>query len=326
MRRISPLRAIYFLAVFMLTASILSTTVLVTWKMYNWGVQPQGVVTFKPKPTAKSTDAPVPVEAISVPQRAVVLLEKPIEWKTGDRVLNLMAWNVESRGNDPVVIAEQMKDFAGCDVIGLSEVSKRSVPVYQAALGPAYQAMVSQTGRGIHLAIILNADRFEVLEEVEMHGLNDGTHRSPIYVRLKERKTGFVFIFMTNHLARRDDWLRKKQAAGLREWARDSYTPIIAMGDFNFDYSLKKRAGNRSFNEFMKDGVWRWVEPNPMIDTQWSDTRGKDRFPDSMLDFVFVANGAKEFDIDCKVVVRPNDFPDTYTTSDHRAVRAEIRY
>ena len=46
----------------------------------------------------------------------------------------------------------------------------------------------------------------------------------------------------------------------------------------------------------------------------------------SMLDFVFVANGAKEFEADCKVVVRENDFPDTDQTSDHRATRVEIRF
>ena len=38
-----------------------------------------------------------------------------------------------------------------------------------------------------------------------------------------------------------------------------------------------------------------------------------------MLDFAFVANGAKKFDCDCEIVVRANDFPDDETTSDHRA-------
>ena len=63
-----------------------------------------------------------------------------------------------------------------------------------------------------------------------------------------------------------------------------------------------------------------------MIDTQWSDDNGKDRYPDSALDFVFVANGAKDFEIDCEVVVRPNDFPDNNATSDHRALRVEAEF
>ena len=44
-----------------------------------------------------------------------------IKWKQGERLLNLVAWNVESGGNDARVIAEQMKDFASCDVVALNE-------------------------------------------------------------------------------------------------------------------------------------------------------------------------------------------------------------
>ena len=153
---------------------------------------------------------------------------------------------MESGGNDPAVIAEQMKDFAGCDVIGLNEVNKRSIPAYQAALGPDYQAMISETGRSDHLVIIVNTKRFEILQTVEMHNLNDGTHRAPIYVRLKDRKTGFEFVFMTNHLSRGDARLRQRQAAGIREWARDLDTPVIAMGDFNFDYHFKSQKRQQS--------------------------------------------------------------------------------
>ena len=155
--------------------------------------------------------------------------------KSYGRSLNLVAWNVESGGNSPSVIAKQLKDFAECDIVALNEVNRRSVPAYNAALGDHFTAFLSKTGRADHLVILFDSNRFELLEKKEMaryrnHLLNNGTHRSPIYVRLKERKSGLEFIFMTNHLARRDDTLRQRQAAGLREWARDSDTPIIAMG------------------------------------------------------------------------------------------------
>ena len=135
---------------------------------------------------------------------------------------------------------------------------------------------------------------------------------------MKERQTGYEFVFMTNHLARQDNKLRQEQAAGLREWARDSQTPIIAIGDFNFDYSFKSQKGNLAFNELLKDGVWKWIRPVEEIDTQWSDRDGRDAYPDSMLDFAFVANGAKKLDWRCEIVVRDGDFPDDKTTSDHR--------
>jgi len=214
--------------------------------------------------------------------------------------------------------------------VALNEVNRRNVPTYNAALGDHFTAFTSQTGRADHLVILYDSKRFELLEQKEMeryrgHLLNNGTHRSPIYVRLKERKSGLEFIFMTNHLARRDETLRQRQAAGLREWARDSDTPIIAMGDFNFDYSFKRQAGNQSFNVFMRDDVWEWVKPDPLIDTNWSGG-AKDNYPDSMLDFVFVANGAKSFESVCEIVVRPGDFPDNERTSDHRATRALIKF
>ena len=246
------------------------------------------------------------------------------------RPLNLVAWNVESGGNDPKVIAEQMREFAGCDAIALNEVNSRSVEDYTAALGSNYRAFVSRTGRADRLAIIYDSSRFELLQSKEMveyreHKLNDGYHRSPIYVRLKDRESGFEFIFMTNHLSRADIDLRQEQAAGLREWARNTNVLIIAMGDFNFDYSFSKRAGNESFSVFMRDGVWDWIKPDPMVDTQWSDDNGVDRYPDSMLDFVFVAGAAKDFAYDCKVIVRPGDFPDDEQTSDHRPVKLIVR-
>jgi|GEM_PF-5879224 len=48
--------------------------------------------------------------------------------------------------------------------------------------------------------------------------------------------------------------------------------------------------------------------------------RRVDRYPDSILDFVFVANDAKNWSGKSNVVVRSGDFPDSDKTSDHRPV------
>jgi endonuclease/exonuclease/phosphatase family metal-dependent hydrolase len=121
-------------------------------------------------------------------------------------------------------------------------------------------------------------------------------------------------------LARGDAEFRQQQAVGLREWARNESTPIIAIGDFNFDYDFNTKKGNSGFDAFLKDGVWKWIKPVEMIDTNWSDDNGKDRFPDSMLDFNFVAGAAKEWYAERRVIVREGDFPDDEKTSDHRPV------
>ena len=75
--------------------------------------------------------------------------------------------------------------------------------------------------------------------------------------------------------------------------------------------------------------VWQWLKPNPLIDTNWSDDRRVtdhrvDRYPDSILDFIFVANQAKDWKGKSTVVVRDGDFPDNDQTSDHRPIIADF--
>ena len=71
--------------------------------------------------------------------------------------------------------------------------------------------------------------------------------------------------------------------------------------------------------------VWHWVVPDPLFDTQWDDANGKDRYPNSMLDFAFVAGEAKTWNPQCRVIVRPGDFPDNSKTSDHRPIELRLR-
>ena len=62
-----------------------------------------------------------------------------------------------------------------------------------------------------------------------------------------------------------------------------------------------------------------------MIDTNWSDNNGVDRYPDSILDFSFVAGAAKDWKAECRVLVREGDFPDDKKTSDHRPVELVLK-
>ena len=88
------------------------------------------------------------------------------------------------------------------------------------------------------------------------------------------------------------------------------------------DYDFHTKQGNSAFPEIVRDNVWTWVQPQELIDTNWydPDKDGKDNFPDSMLDFAFVAGAAKDWNPVCKVIVREGDFPDDDTTSDHRPI------
>ena len=107
----------------------------------------------------------------------------------------------------------------------------------------------------------------------------------------------------------------------MREWARNKSVPIVAIGRFDFDYDFNTKKGNAAFVEFLRNGVWKWIKPVDVIDTNWSDDgNGIDRFPNSMSDFCFVAGAAKDWQAKSQVIVRDGDFPDDEKTSDHRPV------
>lgn len=185
-------------------------------------------------------------------------------------------------------------------------------------------------GGGDRLLIIIDSNRLELIESREMfrHGeytLNDWRHRSPLALVLRDKETDAEFVLMTVHLARGNARLRQEQAEGLREWARVQDLPVIAIGDFNFDFDFPSQQGNRALQLFTEGGVWRWVRPPELIDTNWSDRDGDgvDDYPDSCLDFAFVA-GEGLGEAESEVIVREGDFPDDDRTSDHRSVVVEV--
>ena len=250
-----------------------------------------------------------------------------------DGTISILAWNVESGGNDPEVIAQQLTELGGYDIYCLSEVADENFDRYLTAVGSGFTSCNGNTGRNDRLQIIYNNGRFELLDQKEMMEyrdfvLNNGTHRSPLYVRLQDKVTGIQFIVMTNHLARGNAELRKEQAIGLREWARDQNVGVINIGDCNLDYDFRTERGNDAFPEIIRDNIFSWVKPKELIDTSWSDPDGdgNDNYPDSMLDFAFVAGPAKDWNSVCRVIVRDNDFPDDKTTSDHRPIELRVTF
>lgn len=249
--------------------------------------------------------------------------------------LRIVSWNVESGGNDPAVIAEQLVELGRYDIVALQEVHSRNIGRYGNAIrdgiSKSYRYFASNTGRSDRLMIIFDSDRLQMTQSCELfehegHRLNDWLHRSPLVAHFKDRQTGEMFLFLTVHLARGDAKLRTEQARGLREWARDQTLPIVAAGDFNMDFDFPTQKGNEAFDEFLAGDVWQWVKPAELIDTNWSDSDGDgmDDYPDSMLDFCFVVGTAKDWTSDCRVIVRDGDFPDDARTADHRPVELTV--
>ena len=183
--------------------------------------------------------------------------------------------------------------------------------------------------RNDYLQIIYDASKLELLgwsEIEEQDGIKFNREnralRCPLYARFKRKDNELIFQVVTNHLARGNAKFRTRQAVGLREWARNQSIPTISIGDFNFDFEFATRKGNQAFTEFMRDDIWKWIEPQKLVDTNWYDREndGQDDYPGSMLDFAFVAGPAKNMNWQCEVIVRDRDFPDDKSTSDHRPV------
>lgn len=269
----------------------------------------------------------------------------------------ILSWNVESNrpGQPPVsdaaTIAAELKQLAAApatrfEILALSEVEPKTMEIFKAAvaegLGKPVDYVSSASGGFADtdsLILLVDTSRFEIADAMELHryaGLkgnfnNDAAAqepgalraRSPLAVKLVSKTNSKSFWVIANHLARGEEDLRTEQAKMLRKWALDSTQPVIAAGDFNFDYEFKTEQGNAGFVAMMEGGTWTWLKPNPLVDSNWADDRNikerrVDRYPDSILDFVFVANEAKNWNGVSSVVVRPGDFPDSDKTSDHR--------
>lgn len=250
--------------------------------------------------------------------------------------LRILHWNIESGGANPKRIAEQLGylTLAGYHVFALSEVDdcQTLIDGLEVMNPGVWKRVVGNSGiipdrEDDRLMVFIDSRRLELIDSQELtrHGeypLNDGRHRSPLLLRMNDKQTGQMFLLMQNHLARGNAEFRTTQAIGLREFARDSSQPIIAVGDYNFDFIFATESGNEGLNEMMRDDVWKWIRPEEWIDTNWfdEDKDGADDYPGSLLDFSFVSGVARNWHCTSRVLVLPGDFPDDWETSDHRPV------
>jgi hypothetical protein len=246
--------------------------------------------------------------------------------------LTVVGWNVENWGtSDPANNATQLRDgFDQIDVFGLSEVHRDSdFALYADYAGrdeaSTYKVIPGTTGNNVRLGIVFREETLELLDTFELSDLQFGSGgRAPLVAQMRIKPSGSEFLFVVNHLHRGDEKKRMAQAVGLREWAREQALPVIAVGDYNFDVDVATQKGNYAYDAFLQEGVFRWLQPDQLVATNWSDKMPADGVNDydSVLDFVFVSGSA--LNGFSRIVVRPGDFPDDEYTSDHRAVLATL--
>ena len=234
--------------------------------------------------------------------------------------LRVVGFNVESGGADPEVVDDLIARLQDVDIWGFSEVQNASwAQLFEVAAedgeGADFVQVLGTTGGGDRLLIVYDAERFELVQQFELHDINpEGRVRAPLVVHLKIAATGQEFLFMVNHLFRTNDAARL-----LNAWAREQTLPVIAIGDYNYDWDVAQgeTRHDQGFDEMTRDAVFVWVRPPMLVSTQCS------RQFNSVLDFIFAAHGAKAWQGTSEILERqPKYCPDTNATSDHRPVLA----
>jgi hypothetical protein len=247
--------------------------------------------------------------------------------------LRVAGWNMESHESSDSLLREQMAAKQGIDLWGLSEVrDTQALSAFEVGAeggeGADFEAVLGSTGGGDRLAIIFDTGILDLRGSEELTEMQDGnpSHRAALVAHFRGKRTGQEFKFMVNHLARGNDALRLEQAVFLNQWARAQQMPVMAVGDYNFDYHVQfGDQGERDpgFDAMTRDGTFIWVKPETLVKTQASDSFN------SVLDFVFVANVVPGWTATSVILQREGDsvatsldFDDDNEQTDHRPVDA----
>jgi endonuclease/exonuclease/phosphatase family metal-dependent hydrolase len=260
--------------------------------------------------------------------------------------LRIASWNMQSTmhadqpESDPEFLADLIGEKQGVHLWGLCEVAdldalREFERGAEEGENADYVAILGKSGGGDRLAVLYNATvlqpvgrPFELKRQTQ---LSSGL-RASLVVKFKGKRTGQEFLFVVNHLKRggTQNSTRLKQSENLNKWARGQDLPIIALGDFNYDYDpdlghlgVPNRDGG--FDALTDDGVFQWIQPSRLVKTQADDNFN------SVLDFIFVANAPFGWTGRSTILEREgdqaataNDFDDDDDNTDHRPVDAVL--
>ncbi len=241
--------------------------------------------------------------------------------------ITVVGWNVESGGANMGVLAKQIQDLKGVDVWGFCEVLDESwaKTFRQSAsqgTGTKFRDVISNTGGRDRLLILYNTNKFDLLEHSELHYMNpDFKVRSPLVAKLRAKDDGQEFLFLVNHLYRGNEQARWEQARLLNEWAKKQTLPIIAVGDYNFDWEVEggDTKHDKGFDSLTSGDFFHWVRPDKLIKTECASEYN------SVLDFIFIGGAAREWKASSQILFPEDSYcADGSTKSDHRPVQAKI--
>lgn len=245
--------------------------------------------------------------------------------------LCIVAWNVESGDSRVEELSDTVRGFDDCDILGLSEVQNQDTleeleRVLDIATGVSWHSFIGSTGGTDRLAIIYNPLSVTPIDYEELMAVEAERGRAPLAVTFVHRETSTPFMVVVNHLYRGNSgdnrFKRLNQSESLNQWARSIQLPVIAVGDFNYDWNIHSGEPNLGFHALTADGVFEWVMPEQLVGTQCSEDVAN---PRSVLDFVFVSGAALGWEGVSTILETQSSYcPDDSARSDHRPVRADF--
>jgi len=235
-----------------------------------------------------------------------------------------VSWNVDSGDADPHVIALRITEMHGVDLWGLTEVrDDRWVGLLQGAAGENHPGQIvpifSPTGGSGRSLILYDAVRFDLLGYFELDWADQPWYQAGMVLRpaliaqLRHRQTGLEFFFVVNRFL--PEWAAM-QAVKIDEWAARQTIPVIAVGSYYFQYCLGQPFrcdGQKGLKRMAYDGTFQWVKPGNLV-------RTFDHEANTIEDFVFLSNAVGKLLAESTILVEPDDFPSTSSTSDHRPI------
>jgi hypothetical protein len=91
---------------------------------------------------------------------------------------------------------------------------------------------------------------------------------------------------------------------------------VIAVGSYYFQYCLGQPFqcdGQAGLKRMAYDGMFQWVKPENLV-------RTFDHEANTIEDFVFLSHAVGKLFAESTILVEPDDFPSTSSTSDHRPI------
>lgn len=235
----------------------------------------------------------------------------------------ILSWNVESdKDTDPKLISKQLSEYQDIDFFALSEVDRKHSWKYFQAINSnkQFDYIVSNSGTSDKLQIIYNQKRFELLELRELMNMTFGNPhlRGALIGLFEHRKTKNKFYVMLNHLYRSNAEKRHEQSDILYEWVSQQDLPIIAVGDYNYDWDINdgKSKHDKGFDILTQNNLLRWLQPKELVPTHC------DKQYNTILDFVFINRIEKTWQAKSKILQQTESFciNEKQGGSDHRPI------